>query len=106
MQCSITDFAFQMVVEIYHCGFLCATFMFVDLSVHRNHRSNVILLCGVLPGEDLSGFATCCMWTLCAVVDQRSNVILLDLLPGEDLSFGLPLIVRGLQCFVYDRGAM
>ena len=37
------------------------------------------------------------LWTFGMNEDQRSNVILLDLLPGEDLSFGLPHVARGLN---------
>ena len=35
-------------------------------------------------------------WTFGMNKDQRSNVILMDLLPGEDLSFGLPHVACGL----------
>ena len=37
----------------------------------QDQRSNVILLCGSLPGGDLSfWFATCCTWTLCVIKEQ------------------------------------
>jgi hypothetical protein len=37
------------------------------------------------------------LWTFGMNEDRRSNVILLDLLPGEDLSLGLPRVARGLN---------